>query len=95
MAYRQMAPLKTIYPRTAPGPMQSYSARFTAPGGQTTLAIWGLKKWATLNRELDFNLDNVSVRQCSGGKVSAGPPTSQSTAPARGRLYLVRGQAGR
>ena len=96
MTYRQMVPLKTIYPRTAPGAMQPYSERFTVPGGHTTLAIWGLKKWATLNRELDVNLDNVSLRLCRGGVVlSAGASAGQATAPARGWLHLVRGQAGR
>ena len=42
----------TIFPRTDPGdnPMQNYSTRFVAPAsGYTTIAIWGLKKWATLS----------------------------------------------
>jgi len=45
----------------------SFSERFTAQGGHATLAIWGFKKWATLNRELDVNLDNVSLRMCRKG----------------------------
>ena len=65
MTYKQLVPLTTIYPRTEPGAMQSYTTQFTAPGGYTTLAIWGLKKWATVNRELDVNLDNVVLQQCS------------------------------
>jgi LysM repeat protein len=45
--------------------MQSYSTKFVAPaGGHTTIAIWGLKKWATLERELDVNIDNVTLRAC-------------------------------
>ena len=65
MTYKQLVPLTTIYPRTEPGAMQSYTTQFTAPGGYTTLAIWGLKKWATVNRELDVNLDNVVLQQCT------------------------------
>ena len=90
MAYRQMVPLKTIYPRTAPGPMQSYSERFTVPGGNATLAIWGLKKWATLNRELDVNLDNVSLRLCGGGMVPpVHPPVKPPHPPVAGCIWYV------
>jgi LysM repeat protein len=65
MAFKQMVPLSTIYPRTDPGAMQHFSTRFTPAGKQTTIAIWALKKWATENRELDVNLDNVVLRLCS------------------------------
>ena len=65
MTYKQLAPLTTIYPRTEPGAMQPYTTQFTAPGGHATLAIWGLMKWAMLNRELDVNLDNVVLQLCS------------------------------
>ena len=74
MLYRQSVPLP-ILPRTDPGAhaMQSYSARFTAPaGGYTTIALWGLKKWATLERELDVNIDNVALRAC--GSTVVHPP---------------------
>jgi LysM repeat protein len=89
MAYRQMVPLKTIYPRTEPGPMQSYSTRFTAPAGQATLAIWGLKKWATLNRELDVNLDNVSLRLCGGVVPPVHPPVKPPHPPVAGCIWYV------
>ncbi|MEZ4768861.1 MAG: LysM peptidoglycan-binding domain-containing protein [Caldilineales bacterium] len=65
MTFKELVPLTTIYPRTEPGEMQSYTTQFRAPGGYTTLAIWGLKKWATVNRELDVNLDNVVLQLCS------------------------------
>ncbi len=67
MLFRERVPLDTILPRTDPGDnaMQSYTTRFVAPaGGHTTIAIWGLKKWATLERELDVNIDNVTLRAC-------------------------------
>lgn len=64
MVYRNRVPLDTIYERTAPGAMQSYSERFTAPSQWTTIWITALKKWATLERELDVNIDNVQLRLC-------------------------------
>jgi LysM repeat protein len=67
MLFRERVPLDKILPRTDPGvhAMQSYTTRFVAPaGGHTTIAIWGLKKWATLERELDVNIDNVTLRAC-------------------------------
>lgn len=64
LEFQERVPLTEIYPRTEPGPMQSYSTRFVAPGGYTTISLWALKKWATENRELDVNLDNVALRMC-------------------------------
>ena len=67
MLFRERVPLDTILPRTDPGDnaMQNYTTRFVAPaGGHTTIAIWGLMKWANLERELDVNIDNVSLRAC-------------------------------
>lgn len=72
MLFRERVPLDTILPRTDPGDnaMQTYTTRFVAPaGGYTTIAIWGLKKWATLERELDVNIDNVTLRACSTATV--------------------------
>jgi LysM repeat protein len=64
MEVREGVPLDKIYPRTEPGAYQSYTKRFVASGGYTTLSIWALKKWATENRELDVNIDNVVLRMC-------------------------------
>jgi LysM repeat protein len=75
MLFRERMPLDTILPRTEPGEeaMQRYSTRFVAPaGGYTTIAIWGLKKWATLERELDVNIDNVVLQAC--GSATVYPP---------------------
>ncbi len=72
MLFRERVPLDKILPRTDPGvnAMQKYTTRFVAPaGGHTTIAIWGLKKWATLERELDVNIDNVVVRACGSAVV--------------------------
>ena len=64
MTYHNMVKLDTIYERTAPGAMQSYSERFTAPSQLTTIWVYAVKKWATVERELDVNLDNVALRMC-------------------------------
>jgi LysM repeat protein len=64
MEVRERVPLDKIYPRTEPGAYQSHSTRFVASGGYTTLSIWALKKWATENRELDVDVDNVVLRMC-------------------------------
>lgn len=75
MLFRERVPLDKILPRTDPGAnaMQSYSTKFVAPaGGYTTVAIWGLMKWAMLERELDVNIDNVVLRACGGTSVQ--PP---------------------
>ncbi|MEA3337726.1 MAG: LysM peptidoglycan-binding domain-containing protein [Chloroflexota bacterium] len=64
MTFRERVPLDNIYLRTEPGEMQSYTTRFAAPSETTTIWLFALKKWATLERELDANLDNVAIRIC-------------------------------
>lgn len=54
-------PWNTVYPRMAPGRMLDYGVRFVAPSGKVTLFIRVWKKWATENRELDFNVDDVRL----------------------------------
>lgn len=54
-------PWNTIYVRTAPGPMMDYGVRFVAPSSKVTLFIRAWKKWATSNRELDVNIDDVRL----------------------------------
>ncbi len=54
-------PWSTVYPRMAPGDMLDYGVRFIAPSSKVTLFIRVWKKWATENRELDFNVDSVRL----------------------------------
>jgi LysM repeat protein len=68
MDYWDRVVLDEIYLRTEPGEMQSYSARFEAPSAMTTIWLMAIKKWATLERELDVNLDNVQLRACRPAK---------------------------
>ena len=55
--------------RTAPGPMTQYTAKFVAPSDKIVLAVRAWKKWGTVQRELDVNLDAISLVPCgsSGG----------------------------
>ena len=59
--------------RTAPGPMTQYTAKFVAPSDQIVLAVRAWKKWGTVQRELDVNLDAISLVPCgsSGGSVDS------------------------
>jgi hypothetical protein len=55
-------PWDTVYPRLSPGSMGSYTASFQAPTSTITLHLRVWKKWATVNRELDVNLDEITLR---------------------------------
>jgi LysM repeat protein len=59
--------------RTAPGPMTQYSAKFVAPSDKVVIAVRAWKKWGTVQRELNVNLDAIQLVQCgSGGGGSTG-----------------------
>ena len=86
-----------IYVRTAPGPMQNYTAKFVAPSNTIVLAIQGVKKWGTPYRELDVNLDVIQVTCCptGGGGVVIVPPPPPPPPPggggvACGTVYIVK-----
>jgi LysM repeat protein len=89
-------PWQPINLRTAPGPMQNYSAQFVAPSNSVVLAIQGLKKWGTPYRELDVNLDAISITCCptSGGGVvivpPPPPPPPGGGGVACGTVYIVK-----
>jgi hypothetical protein len=55
-------PWDTIYPRLAPGEMSGYSAEFESPSSKITLFVRVWKKWGTVGRELDVNLDNITLK---------------------------------
>jgi N-acetylmuramoyl-L-alanine amidase len=46
--------------------MAYFSARFQAPSDSIVIAVRALKKWGTTQRELDVNLDVISLAPCSG-----------------------------
>ncbi len=55
-------PWDTVYPRLEPGSMDTYTASFVAPSSTVTLFIRAWKKWGTAERELDVNLDAISLK---------------------------------
>jgi len=50
--------------RTAPGPMTQYTARFVAPSDKIVVAVRTWKKWGTVQRELNVNLDAIAIVPC-------------------------------
>ncbi len=60
-------PWDTIYPRdpqTALGEMASYSTRFVAPSQTILIGVRAWKKWGTVQRELDVDLDAIKLAGC-------------------------------
>ncbi|HSN77071.1 MAG TPA: LysM peptidoglycan-binding domain-containing protein [Anaerolineae bacterium] len=68
--------------RTAPGPMTQYTVKFVAPSDKVVLAVRAWKKWGTVQRELNVNLDAINVVPCDG---SSGGGTSTGTC-----VYVVK-----
>ncbi len=73
-------PVSGIYLRTAPGGYASFSTTFQAPASEIRLYLLGLKKWATSEREVDFDFDAVELRAChtAGAASSDDPPADSS-----------------
>lgn len=57
-------PVSDISLRTAPGAYTSYSKTFQASDEVMWFYLLGLKKWATEEREVDFDFDDVQLRKC-------------------------------
>ncbi|MGD8627005.1 MAG: hypothetical protein PVJ34_20895 [Anaerolineae bacterium] len=55
-------PWDTVHPRLSPGEVESYTATLTATGPRLTLFVRAWKKWGTAGRELDVNLDSISLK---------------------------------
>lgn len=55
-------PWDRVFPRLAPGEFQSHSASIVTSGEKLTLFFRVLYKWGTSNREVDLNLDAVSLK---------------------------------
>jgi hypothetical protein len=72
-------PWDTIHPRLTPGSMDSYSTTITATGTRLTLFIRAWKKWGTVDRELNVNLDGISLKGALPPDTEA--PTASLTAP--------------
>jgi hypothetical protein len=55
-------PWDEVYTRLDPGEMSSYTVTFEAPSSEITLFIRAWKKWGTAQRELDVNLDAITLK---------------------------------
>lgn len=73
----QIMDMGKIYERTAPGPMTTYTVKFTAPASEIVLFVRGWKKWATTETEMDLNLDAISLTGCA--TTTTTPPGVQCT----------------
>ena len=70
-------PWDKINVRTSPGAMLTSSVRFVAPSAKIVLGVRALKKWGTVQRELDVNLDAIKLAACgSGGATVIVPGTN-------------------
>jgi len=57
----QEIPWDRVDPRAAPGAFQSYTASFVPTAGKVTLFIRVHMKWGTAYREVNVNLDDISL----------------------------------
>jgi hypothetical protein len=73
-------PWNTVYPRLSPGSMDTYSTSITATSPRLTLFIRVWKKWGTARRELDVNLDAISLKGALPADTAA--PSVSLVAPA-------------
>ncbi len=79
-------PVSGIYLRTAPGPYTGFTTTFQAPTSEIRLYLLGLKKWATSEREVDFDFDAVELRQCRtvASNATVDPPASNASSTSSG-----------
>jgi hypothetical protein len=54
-------PWDNYYPRTSPGDIQSFGDTLVAPSDRVTIFIRVWKKWGTTQKELDVNIDDISL----------------------------------
>ena len=71
-------PVSEISLRTAPGAYSSYSKTFKAPDEVMWFYLLGLKKWATEEREVDFDFDDVQLRKCRTAPAPVDPPNGDN-----------------
>lgn len=81
----QDLPWETVYARTDPGEYLTYSTTFVAPSSQVTIFIRVWKKWPTVGREIDVNLDAITLRRCWPQEAQpADPPAGEPV------IYVVK-----
>ena len=55
-------PWNKVHPRLTPASMESFSTSINATGTRLTLFVRAWKKWGTAQRELDVNVDAISLK---------------------------------
>jgi len=74
-------PVSEISLRTAPGAYTSYNKTFQAPDEVMWFYLLGLKKWATEEREVDFDFDDVQLRKCRTVEITEEAPMPHPDKP--------------
>jgi LysM repeat protein len=80
-------PWDTIYPRIEPGDMAFHAVNLQAPSSKVIIGIRAWKKWGTSYRELDVNLDAVSLVRCAPKP----PHCTHVVAPGDSLMKIARG----
>lgn len=70
----QELPWDTVYARNAPGQFLTYTTTIKPPSEKMTLFLRVWKKWAIPDRELDVNLDGVTLHACWPEVAANHPP---------------------
>jgi len=87
-------PWDDIYLRTAPGDMSFYSVKLTAPSSKIVIAIRAWKKWGTAQRELDVNLDAITLVSCPPPPCPECPTSCIHTVAKGETLAMIAAQYG-
>jgi hypothetical protein len=85
-------PWDRVYPRLAPGALESYSANVVASGPQLTLYVRVWYKWGTANRELDVNLDGLSLKGALPAGGGAGKSYTVVTGTGSAKVVIQPGE---
>ncbi len=80
--------------RTAPGPMTQYTAKFVAPSDQIVVALRAWKKWGTVQRELDVNLDAIKIVPCGRWRRHSNPARASTLSNAATRWPCIAKKNG-
>ncbi len=87
----QELPWDTIYTRTAPGGFLTFKTTFVAPAPEITIFIRVWKKWPTTGRELDVNVDAITLRRCwAEGEQPATDTGGTGTTAAAQTVHVVQ-----
>ena len=72
-------PWNTVHPRLTPGSMESYATSVKTTSNRLTVFVRVWKKWGTARRELDVNLDAISLKGAMPGDTDGGKAKTATT----------------